>query len=390
MDYIQSSNKQVDKFGVGKHGFAAGNPTLGVLATYFSNTWADGVQQEILNAIEASGLAASGADLSLLTKAIRRFTGGNFKTVAATGALVFDDAGLVLVNAASGPVTITLPAATVKGLPFTFRRIDSTTNVVTVNRAGADTIDEGATSFTIPGKGTVREIAADGTSSWRSRVASGGRLLGVRVITSTQVYNETAGTNWIDALIVGAGGGGGGASASGAGQASVAGGGGAGAHCRGVFTSGFSGATITIGAAGAGAPGSNVAGAAGGATSIGALMTAPGGGGGPGCGIYAVSGGIFNPGGGGGGTPTGGTLWNGPGERGGNGHATPAGLIGGSGGTSIFGAGAGQTGQNTGGGSAAAQAYGAGGAGGCCGASSGANQSGGYGANGVAIIWEYA
>lgn len=71
MDFIQTSNKQVDKFGVGKHGFSAGDPGGGVPATYFSNLWADGVQQEIINSIEAAGLVPSGADLSQLLKAIQ-------------------------------------------------------------------------------------------------------------------------------------------------------------------------------------------------------------------------------------------------------------------------------------------------------------------------------
>lgn len=70
MDFIQTSNKQVDKFGPGKHGFSAGNPAGGVLATYFSPDWADGVQQEIINAIEENGMAADGADLKQLAKAI--------------------------------------------------------------------------------------------------------------------------------------------------------------------------------------------------------------------------------------------------------------------------------------------------------------------------------
>lgn len=84
MDFIQSSNKQVDKFGAGKHGFSAGNPTAGVLATFFTNVWADGVQQEIINVIEASGLSANGADLSQMAKAIRKLCAPRLTVLTAT------------------------------------------------------------------------------------------------------------------------------------------------------------------------------------------------------------------------------------------------------------------------------------------------------------------
>ena len=88
MDFIQTSNKQIDKFGPGKHGFSAGNPALGVLATYFSATWADGVQQEIINVIEAAGLTPTDADLSLLLQAINIIGKGRFigrRVITATG-----------------------------------------------------------------------------------------------------------------------------------------------------------------------------------------------------------------------------------------------------------------------------------------------------------------
>jgi phage-related tail fiber protein len=71
MDFIQTSNKQVDKFGAGKHGFTAGNPGTGALATFMSNTWCDGIQQEIINVIEGAGLVPSGASLNQMYQAIQ-------------------------------------------------------------------------------------------------------------------------------------------------------------------------------------------------------------------------------------------------------------------------------------------------------------------------------
>lgn len=90
MDFIQSSNKQVDKFGPGKHGFSAGNPTGGILATYFTNVWADGVQQEIINAIEAAGLVPSAAVLNQLMQAIPLLAPGRLGAIRVlTGAGTF-------------------------------------------------------------------------------------------------------------------------------------------------------------------------------------------------------------------------------------------------------------------------------------------------------------
>jgi phage-related tail fiber protein len=56
MDFIQTSNKQTDKFGPDKHGFKPGNPGTGELATFLSNEWCDTVQQEIVNVVEGAGL----------------------------------------------------------------------------------------------------------------------------------------------------------------------------------------------------------------------------------------------------------------------------------------------------------------------------------------------
>lgn len=61
MDFIQTSNKQVDKFGAGKHGFSAGNPAGGVAATFMSPEFCDDLMMELINVIEGAGLAAAAA-----------------------------------------------------------------------------------------------------------------------------------------------------------------------------------------------------------------------------------------------------------------------------------------------------------------------------------------
>lgn len=169
MDFIQTSNKQVDKFGPGKHGFSAGNPAGGVPATFLSPDWSDGVQQEHINLIEGAGLVASGADLTQVRQAVKRLTGGNVTTVnfaVSPFALTADHAGMVLVDATAGNVVINLPPANVLvGLPYVFRRVDTTANTVTVNRAGADSIDEGGASFALTSK-AIQQVRSNGATTW--------------------------------------------------------------------------------------------------------------------------------------------------------------------------------------------------------------------------------
>lgn len=215
--------------------------------------------------------------------------------------------------------------------------------------------------------------------------AAAGRLIAVRVISTTQTYTPTAGTNSIVAYLVGGGGGGGGAAAPGGGQASTGSGGGAGGTAVSRFTSGFSGQTITIGAAGTGS--SAAAGTQGGASTFNGL-TANGGIGGL---IQTATASLVAFGGGAGGTASGGNLYNTTGAPGGNAIqvGSAAGQsVGGNGASSLFGNGGVGVTSNSGT-AATATGFGAGGAG--ASASSGAGPyAGGNGTAGVAVIYEYS
>lgn len=128
-----------------------------------------------------------------------------------------------------------------------------------------------------------------------------GRLLNIRVFTQNTIYIPTPGTKTIIAEGVGGAGSGGGSQATAAGQAFGGSGGGMGSYAKAIFTSGFSGAVITIGAGGAASePGGD--GLPGGTTSLGTLLTIPGG-------IPGVKGGaIISAQLGFGGMPTGGNI----------------------------------------------------------------------------------
>lgn len=167
MDFIQTSNKVLDLFGVGKHGFGPGNPGAGVLATYFSYLWANGVQQEIVNTLEAGGLVASGGDLTQMLQAIRRMAGAGTRVIGnGTTTLTPGDGGLLLINAAAGNVILNLPGASaVRGLPLALRRTDTSANTVTVNCAGADIIDIGLTTNFTMAQGEIVHLRSNGVSA---------------------------------------------------------------------------------------------------------------------------------------------------------------------------------------------------------------------------------
>ena len=72
----------------------------------------------------------------------------SIRTITASATLSANDY-TVLVNAAGGAVTVTLPAAlVVSGQTFHVKKIDATANAVTLDGSGAETIDGAATKST--------------------------------------------------------------------------------------------------------------------------------------------------------------------------------------------------------------------------------------------------
>lgn len=87
---------------------------------------------------------------------------------AGTATLTQANAGLCLVDASGGAVVINLPACSAAvGALFQFKRIDTTANTVTINRAGGDTID-GQTSYVLSEQFDFVEMRGDGASAWRA------------------------------------------------------------------------------------------------------------------------------------------------------------------------------------------------------------------------------
>lgn len=201
MDFIQSSNKQVDKFGVGKHGFSAGNPTGGVLATYFTNLWADGVQQEIINAIEASGQTPSSGTLSQLLLAL------NLR-----GPVVAEARGVrALLAAAGASLTVTAAEIVLKsalgGIPFILPNFNKTINLATVGAGGMDVGAAPASGYVAiyailnPVTGVSSLVATNATAAAAPHVYGGANMpAGYTASALLAVWPTTAGNLLIPGL----------------------------------------------------------------------------------------------------------------------------------------------------------------------------------------------
>ena len=107
---------------------------------------------------------------------------------------------LILITSITAARTITLPAAIVTGQRVTVLDVSgsvSTTNTVTINRAGSDTIN-GLTSYVVSVAYGYVELVASGTTSWNAtqslQIASGASLTttGAFPLTLTTTASTTA------------------------------------------------------------------------------------------------------------------------------------------------------------------------------------------------------
>lgn len=254
--------------------FIGGDPVSNVPATVPGYEWYNGVQEELAGLITRGGLTPDAADMAQVRKALDRLYGGGLRVVASNLTLAADDAGLVLVDAATAPRGITLPAANAaagRPLRFTFVRVDgAAANAVTLQPAGSDTI-EGLSQIGLD-VGRRLTIVSDGASAWRVLSANGPRGE-MAVFASGGTFVVPGGVTRIKVRVVGGGAGGG----RGTG-ANAAGGGGAGGYAEGWFiVSPGASYAVTIGAGGAGATVPGHGGGGGGTTSFGSLLSATGG-----------------------------------------------------------------------------------------------------------------
>lgn len=228
--------------------------------------------------------------------------------------------------------------------------------------------------------GRALMLFSDGTNIVDPVSTVPGRLIAVRVLTSSGTYTPTPGTTSIIVEGQGAGGAGSGSVAPASGNFNCGSGGAAGGYFKHRMTSGFSSVAVVIGAAGIPVVGGS--GGAGGATSFGSL-TAAGGLGGY-IGLNGVNSSAVPPAGGG---AAGGNLLNIAGEPGNSSMLGQNGAlyVFGRGGSSMLGVG-GACGNGVNG--SGASGYGAGGGGTVN--STNSPIAGGSPSPGCVVVWEYA
>lgn len=224
MDRIATTNKAVDLFGAGKHGWKNRNIALGIEPTEFNADWCNGVQEELLNVIEAAGLVPAAATRNQLLLALR--AAGVFTTPAqfdnttkaattayvqralgslsgygnyvASAALTVADVGrLTVYSGVTAAQTLTLPAVAglTAGAGIRFQNIASVP--VTLKGNAAESIASlgigsgaSAANTLVLGVGESTYLIFDGgASGWREQ--QGGR-------SSAMGYLGCAAQSWQD------------------------------------------------------------------------------------------------------------------------------------------------------------------------------------------------
>lgn len=285
-------------------------------------------------------------------------------------------------DATASAIAPDLPTAVLAGPGYTvaFKKIDSSTNSVTITASGSDKID-GSSTFALAVQYNWAILVSDGVSNWDilsdTPVAPpAGFIKAVRVQTfiNSGTYTPDAHLSYCQIEACGSGAGGAGTNSSN----NQGGGGGAGSYARLLASAATIGVSqaITIGANGTAGSASGGNGGNGNTTSLGTLCVAGGGFGG----VFGTN---IQPGGNGG-TASAGDLQVG----GGDGFISAfsgSNSFGGNGGASFFGGGGKGGNLSTGGVTGnPGIAYGSGGGG-----AGGGNNAGGAGAQGIVIITEY-
>lgn len=196
MDYIQTSNKQIDKFGAGAHGFSPGNPTGGVPATFCSPEFFDDLMMEVINVIKAASLVPAAATRNQLLLALRaagvfqtppQFDNGTkaattgfvkaqglqastLQIATTSGFLGASHAGGTLAINSASNTTQTLPAVSAMPAGSRIEAVNINTGVGTVTRNGTDTIrvNQGTVASIALGAGDYLTLESDGVSSWHA------------------------------------------------------------------------------------------------------------------------------------------------------------------------------------------------------------------------------
>lgn len=107
---------------------------------------------------------------------------GSRTTIIADATLTVAQCGLVLVDCTGGNVALTLPTSgsTTDDAIYLVRRIDSTSNTLTLTRGGSDTVEGAATAVSVAAQGVLGLQMPAGGTDWKVYNRSGGTAAGAR------------------------------------------------------------------------------------------------------------------------------------------------------------------------------------------------------------------
>ena len=87
-------------------------------------------------------------------------------TTIKTSAYTANPNELVRCNASGGAFTVTLPAATTAGQVVLVKKLDSSANAITIQRAGSDVINQSSSSLSISLRDEALSLTSTGTGTW--------------------------------------------------------------------------------------------------------------------------------------------------------------------------------------------------------------------------------
>ena len=194
---------------VGTPGYALnGAPGSGAV-TVFDADMGNTLIGENVAVVTGLGLTLDRTNNAQMLAALTRAAGLGSTSLTATpgGALSAAQAGLVLVDATSANITVTLPLANAAGgkpIRYTFARIDSSGHTVSVALSGSDAVyPGGGTSAIAMPAGSILRTHSDGVSHWAAElnlsplgVAAAGYTLIQDQKTSGTAGASLASTTW--------------------------------------------------------------------------------------------------------------------------------------------------------------------------------------------------
>lgn len=142
------------------------------VSTIVDQDWANSQQEEPISVVLAAGVSLVKGTLTQLLRAIRRISGAFCTVITSSTTLTADNLGRIVVDASSGAVVLTLPAANCMsaGLPArlsVYRKDATSANSVTVALAGSDAFTGSAATSIQIDPGETCNLWSDGAASWK-------------------------------------------------------------------------------------------------------------------------------------------------------------------------------------------------------------------------------